>query len=181
MLASSVFAHQPIPAGDELWPAYGDLYSGVFEHYQPVGYLEKLLTEKLTTEFIRLSILFAYEGVYTGGGAIHFDGVNLVAIPECDQPQAFSDHERARAFARKAQGSIRQLDFQRKAPRHRDETSRRDHARWARRRVSLNVLSFPCFGECWRDQKGHQFPKKCVQAGRRPYNVSQKRIGFPAD
>jgi hypothetical protein len=78
MLASSVFAHQPIPAGDELWPAYGDLYSGVFEHYQPVGYLEKLLTEKLTTEFIRLSILFAYEGVYTGGGAIHFDGVNLV-------------------------------------------------------------------------------------------------------
>jgi hypothetical protein len=75
------FARQPIPVGpegDKLWMKYNDLYQGLFEHYEPVGYLEKLLTEKIATEYIRLSILLAYEGVYAGGGAIHVDGVNLV-------------------------------------------------------------------------------------------------------
>jgi hypothetical protein len=75
------FARQPIPpgpAGDQLWAAYNELYLGIFEHYQPAGYLEAILTEKIATECIRLSILLAYEGGYAGGRALHFDGVNLV-------------------------------------------------------------------------------------------------------
>jgi hypothetical protein len=42
--------------------AYEDLYLGIFEHYEPEGYMEKLLTGKIATESIRLSTLLGYEG-----------------------------------------------------------------------------------------------------------------------
>jgi len=58
------FARQPLPRGEEgdkLWQAYSDLVAGIWEHYQPVGYMEGLLTEKIIAESIRFSRLLTYE------------------------------------------------------------------------------------------------------------------------
>ena len=76
------FARQPLPhgpEGDELWEAYSDLYAGIFEYYQPVGYVEELLTEKVATESIRFSRLLAFESVYVHQRqACHGQGVDRV-------------------------------------------------------------------------------------------------------
>lgn len=58
------FARQPLPAGEEgdkLWLGYSDLVAGIREYYEPVGYMEELLVEKITAESIRFSRLLAYE------------------------------------------------------------------------------------------------------------------------
>jgi hypothetical protein len=76
------FARQPLPSGpegDELWQFYGGLYLGIFEYYQPVGYMESLLTEKIATESIRFSRLLAFEGLYVyQRQAFHGQGVDRV-------------------------------------------------------------------------------------------------------
>lgn len=76
------FARQPLPPGEEgdkLWQAYGDLVAGIWEHYQPVGYLEGLLTEKIIAESIRFSRLLAYEGKDVGQHrAFHWEGVDRI-------------------------------------------------------------------------------------------------------
>jgi len=76
------FATQPLPngpEGDKLWEAYSDLYLGIFEHYQPVGYMESLLTEKIAAESIRFSRLLAFESVYIHQRhAFHGQGVDRV-------------------------------------------------------------------------------------------------------
>ena len=59
------FARQPLPAGeegDQLWEEYRDLVDGIWEYYQPEGYMEGLLTEKIATESIRFSRLLDCEG-----------------------------------------------------------------------------------------------------------------------
>lgn len=68
-LKHGFFARQPLPAGEEgdrLWPEYSDLVAGIWEYYEPVGYMEELLTEKIATESIRLSRFFHYESDYVG-------------------------------------------------------------------------------------------------------------------
>jgi hypothetical protein len=64
------FARQPIPAGkegDKQWEEFRDLVLGIWEYYQPRGYMEGLLTEKIATECIRFSRLLAYESTFQGG------------------------------------------------------------------------------------------------------------------
>jgi hypothetical protein len=61
------FARQPLPAGeegDQLWEEYRELVDGIWEYYQPVGYMEGLLTEKIATESIRYSRLLDFESHY---------------------------------------------------------------------------------------------------------------------
>ena len=76
------FARQPLPAGEEgnkLWEAYGDLVAGIFEYYQPEGYIELLLTEKIVAESIRYSRLLSFEAHYVGEQrAFHWNGVDRV-------------------------------------------------------------------------------------------------------
>jgi hypothetical protein len=63
------FARNPLPPGEEgnkLWQHYGDLVAGIWEHYEPVGYMEGLLTEKIVAESIRFSRLLTYEGKFVG-------------------------------------------------------------------------------------------------------------------
>ncbi len=76
------FARQPLPAGevgDRLWQAYGDLAAGIWENYEPVGYMEGLLTEKVITESIRLSRLLEFESQYLGQKhAFHMAGVDRI-------------------------------------------------------------------------------------------------------
>jgi hypothetical protein len=76
------FAHKPLPAGEEgeqLWEEYRELVDGIWEYYQPVGYMEGLLTEKIATESIRFSRLLDYESKYLGERqAFHFRGVDRV-------------------------------------------------------------------------------------------------------
>jgi len=76
------FARQPLPAGqkgDDLWAAYRDLAAGIWEHFEPMNYLEGLLTEKVITESIRLSRLLEYESQYIGQvGAFHSQGVDRI-------------------------------------------------------------------------------------------------------
>jgi hypothetical protein len=76
------FARQPLPSGaegDKLWEIYGELYSGIWEHYAPVGFMESLLTEKIATESIRFSRLLKYEGKYVGEKrAFHWDGIDRI-------------------------------------------------------------------------------------------------------
>src|ERR1700751_630376 len=60
-------ARQPLPAGeegDQLWEEYRELVDGIWEYYQPVGYMEGLLTEKIATESIRYSRLLDFESQY---------------------------------------------------------------------------------------------------------------------
>jgi hypothetical protein len=76
------FARQPLPPGEEgakLWQAYGDLVAGIWEYYQPVGYMEGLLTEKIVTESIRFSRLLAFESEYVGKQrALHWSGIDRI-------------------------------------------------------------------------------------------------------
>ena len=76
------FARQPLPAGeygDKLWQAYSDLYAGIWEYYQPIGYMEELLTEKIATESIRFSRLLGYEAKYVGEQqAFHWQGLDRI-------------------------------------------------------------------------------------------------------
>lgn len=69
------FARQTLPAGkdgDKLWQAYADLAAGLWEYFNPVGYLEGLLTEKVITESIRLSRLMEFESRYIGKGCTFY-------------------------------------------------------------------------------------------------------------
>ena len=76
------FARKPLPAGEDgeqLWEEYRDLVDGIWEYYQPEGYMEGLLTEKIATESIRFSRLLDYESKYLGQRqAFHFQGVDRV-------------------------------------------------------------------------------------------------------
>jgi len=76
------FARQPLPPGEEgekLWQAYSDLVAGIWEYYQPVGYMEGLLTEKIITESIRFSRLLTYESKSVGEQrAFHWEGVDRI-------------------------------------------------------------------------------------------------------
>ena len=76
------FARQPLPAGeagDKLWEEYGDLVAGIWEYYQPQGYIEGLLTEKIATESIRYSRFLTYEARYIGQQqALHWEGVDRI-------------------------------------------------------------------------------------------------------
>ena len=63
-LQHGFFARRPLPAGaegDKLWLVYRDLVAGIWEYYDPVGFMEELLTEKIAAESIRFSRLLAYE------------------------------------------------------------------------------------------------------------------------
>jgi|GEM_PF-2888972 len=63
------FARQPLPVGkegDKLWEKYRDLVLGIWGYYQPMGYMEGLLTEKIATESIRFSRLLGYESTFPG-------------------------------------------------------------------------------------------------------------------
>ena len=65
--------------GEKVWEAYRPLYTAVFEHYEPVGYMEGFLTEKIATESIRLSRLLDFEGLYVGEKrAFHWDGIDRI-------------------------------------------------------------------------------------------------------
>jgi hypothetical protein len=74
------FARNPLPPGEEgdkLWQQFSDLVAGIAEHYEPVGYMEELLTEKIITESIRFARLLAYEGEFVGRQrAFHWEGVD---------------------------------------------------------------------------------------------------------
>jgi hypothetical protein len=76
------FARQPFPygeAGNKMWDVYSELYFGIINHYQPIGYMEQLLAEKVATEFIRFSRLLSFEGSYMGEkGAFHCAGINRI-------------------------------------------------------------------------------------------------------
>jgi hypothetical protein len=76
------FARNPLPPGEEgdkLWQYYSDVVAGIWEHYQPVGYMEGLLTEKIITESIRFARLLTYEGKFVGAkGAFHWEGVDRI-------------------------------------------------------------------------------------------------------
>src|SRR5271168_3289867 len=76
------FARQALPtgeAGDKLWEEYGDLVAGIWEYYQPVGYMEELLTDKIVTESIRYSRFLAYESRYVGEQqAFYWQGVDRI-------------------------------------------------------------------------------------------------------
>lgn len=76
------FARQPLPPGkegDNLWQAYRELAAGIWEYYEPVGYMEGLLTEKVITESIRLSRLLEFESQYLGQRqAFHMNGVDRI-------------------------------------------------------------------------------------------------------
>ncbi|MGC1686331.1 MAG: hypothetical protein WA734_11980 [Candidatus Acidiferrales bacterium] len=76
------FARQPLPAdeaGNKLWEEYGDLVAGIWEYYEPVGYMEGLLTEKIVTESIRFSRFLSYEARYIGQQqALHWEGVDRI-------------------------------------------------------------------------------------------------------
>ena len=76
------FARQPLPTGevgDKLWQAYRELAAGIWEYYEPVGYMEGLLTEKVITESIRLSRLLEFESQYLGQRqAFHMNGVDRI-------------------------------------------------------------------------------------------------------
>ena len=76
------FARRPLPAGeegDQLWEEYRDFVNGIWEYYQPEGYMEGLLTEKIATESIRFSRLLDYQSKYLGQKqAFHFQGVDRV-------------------------------------------------------------------------------------------------------
>jgi len=73
------FARQPLPAGKEgdmLWEKYHDLVLGIWNYYQPMGYIEGLLTEKIATESIRFSRLLSYESTFRGVGVFGVQGVD---------------------------------------------------------------------------------------------------------
>ena len=76
------FARQPLPRGEEgdkLWQAYSDLVAGIWEHYQPVGYMEGLLTEKIIAESIRFSRLLTYEAKDVAEDrAFHWQGIDRI-------------------------------------------------------------------------------------------------------
>ena len=114
------FARKPLPAGeegDQLWEEYRDLVDGIWEYYQPEGYMEGLLTEKIATESIRFSRLLDYESKYLGQKqAFHFQGVDRVLrFQSAINRQLFQTiHE------------LERLQANRKAQRNRPEDQRND-------------------------------------------------------
>ncbi len=76
------FARQPLPSGEEgdkLWEEYRDLVAGIWEYYQPSGYMEELLTEKIAAESIRYSRFLSFESTSIGEKrAFHWDGVDRI-------------------------------------------------------------------------------------------------------
>ena len=114
------FARKPLPAGeegDQLWEEYRDLVDGIWEYYQPEGYMEGLLTEKIATESIRFSRLLDYESKYLGQKqAFYFQGVDRVLrFQSAINRQLFQTiHE------------LERLQANRKAQRNRPEDQRND-------------------------------------------------------
>ena len=72
----------PLPAGEEgdkLFQQYSDLVAGISEYYQPVGYMEGLLAEKIAAESIRFSRLLTYESrPVAEQRAFHWDGIDRI-------------------------------------------------------------------------------------------------------
>lgn len=68
-LKHGFFSRPALPAGEEgdkLWLGYSDLVAGIREYYDPVGFMEEVLTEKIVTETIRFSRFLAFEADYVG-------------------------------------------------------------------------------------------------------------------